>query len=202
MPQVQAEDGAAHRGAALQAGCGAGNPGSDLRVPDRPDGTEASSPGSFPSSLHPRVGFTLGMSLWIKLPHGLVFLQGSCLGSSSGQELPLFSSALTYLYFNFNFKVFNTYQLGVHQHCAYFCLSCLISRYLAPTTLEFISIVRLHLFYFEFPGVQCLPGWSGSSEAFHEGCDCGEGREPGGSDPRGTGTARGVWIFPRNLPRY
>lgn len=39
-------------------------------------------------------------------------------------------------------------------------------------------------------GFQCLSGWGRSTETLHEGCHSGEGREPGGSDPGGTG---GSW---------
>uniref|UniRef100_A0A8D2MB21 Uncharacterized protein n=1 Tax=Zonotrichia albicollis TaxID=44394 RepID=A0A8D2MB21_ZONAL len=35
-----------------------------------------------------------------------------------------------------------------------------------------------------------------------EGRDCGEGREPGGSDPRGNKIQNTTEQIPRNLPRY
>lgn len=39
-------------------------------------------------------------------------------------------------------------------------------------------------------GFQCLSGRGRSPETLHEGCHSGEGREPCGSDPRGTGGDR------------
>lgn len=40
-------------------------------------------------------------------------------------------------------------------------------------------------------GFQCLSGRGRSTKTLHEGCHSGEGREPCGSDPRGTGRGQG-----------